>query len=124
MTQNMIEAQRTHPSARDDLFSILISPNDDFIWIVCSFSLRLCKNIPNIKNGIKFLKKKTFFDLPIDKREKKMYNNILHYNRLICLKMGRNCFVSAVFILILYENNVIKLLCKTRTKRMLKAKIL
>ena len=52
---------------------------------------------------IKFLKKKTFFDLPIDKREKKMYNIKLHYNRLICLKMGRDCFGTAVFILILYE---------------------
>ena len=55
-----------------------------------------------------FLKKsgknETFFSFPIDKREKKMYNIKLHYNRLICLKMGRDCFRSAVYILILYEN--------------------
>ncbi len=48
--------------------------------------------------------KETFFDFPIDKRQKKMYNIKLHYNRLICLKMGRDCFRSAVYILILYEN--------------------
>ena len=70
----------------------------------------------------KLSKKETFFDFPIDKREKKMYNIKLHYNRLICLKMGRDCFRSAVDILILYEN----ISCLPQTKmiprKMFKAK--
>ena len=49
-------------------------------------------------------KKESFFHFPIDKQEKKMYNIKLHYNRLICLKMGRDCFGTAIYILILYEN--------------------
>ena len=50
-----------------------------------------------------FFKKGTFFDFGIDKSRNMVYNIKLHYNRLICLKMGRDCFGTAVYILILYE---------------------
>lgn len=43
------------------------------------------------------------FDFAIDKLSIVVYNIKLHYNRLICLKMGPVCFGSAVDILILYE---------------------
>jgi len=74
--------------------------------ILCNFPLPIYKNQKYHKKK-SFLKKscknKTFFSFPIDKRGKKMYNIKLHYNRLICLKMGRDCFRTAVDILILYE---------------------
>ena len=50
-----------------------------------------------------FFKKGNFFEFGIDKSRNMVYNIKLHYNRLICLKMGRDCFGTAVFILILYE---------------------
>ena len=48
------------------------------------------------------VKKGKIFDFAIDKSMNMVYNIKLHYNRLICLKMGRDCFGSAVYILILY----------------------
>ncbi len=47
---------------------------------------------------------KTFFNLPLDKPQNMVYNIKLHYNRLVCPKMGPGCFGTAVLILILYEN--------------------
>ena len=50
-----------------------------------------------------FFKIGIFFDFAIDKSPIVVYNIKLHYNRLICLKMGRDCFGTAIYILILYE---------------------
>ncbi len=51
-----------------------------------------------------FYKMKTFLQLPLDKVQNMVYNIKLHYNRLVCPKMGPGCFGTAVYILILYEN--------------------
>ncbi len=54
-----------------------------------------------------FFKKESFLHFAIDKSRNMVYNIKLHYNRLICLKMGRDCFGSAMYILILYEKIIL-----------------
>ena len=65
----------------------------------------LCALFMHRKKALKkiFFKKGKFFDFGIDKSRNMVYNIKLHYNRLICLKMGRDCFGTAIYILILYE---------------------